>query len=88
MRILENFKSKQFWVEVLKLFLVFFIVFTIMFVLIDQFRNIISGNFSQVYENLWSEGKWKSDIGIKAAISFVYAIYMVSRRKRAFPRQN
>lgn len=88
MAILDNFKDKQFWVEVFKLFIVFFIIFMIMFVLFDQFRNVISGNFSAVYENLWSEGKWKSDIGFKAAISFVYAMYMVSRRKRAFPNRD
>lgn len=78
----DNFKSRDFWIDVLKLSVVFFIIFVILSLLISNFSNIFSGNWSAVYEQEWSNGKWKRDLSVKAAITIVYAIYMTSRRRR------
>ncbi len=79
---LDNFKSKDFWIEVLKLSIVFFIIFVALSLLISNFSNIMSGNWDAVYEQEWSNGKWKKDLSIKAAITVVYAVYMTSRKRR------
>lgn len=82
MRFLDNLKSKEFWKRVLLLGGVFFIMVVTISLLFNQFSNIISGDFAAVFENEWGNGKWKSDLLLKAAISLVYAVYMVSRRKK------
>lgn len=88
MGVFDNFKSKTFWIEVLKLSVIFFIVFVALSLLISNFSNILSGNWSAVYEQEWANGKWKRDLSIKAAITIVYAIYMTSRRQKAEKRTN
>lgn len=81
MKVLENFKNPDFWVKVLQLALVFFVIFVGISLIISHFRQIISGDFAAIYEDEWSDGKWVNYFLIKAAISFVYAVYMTSRRK-------
>lgn len=79
---LDNFKSKDFWIKVLKLASVFFLLFVSISLLIAHFSEITSGNFGAIYEEEWADGKWKNYFLIKAVISIVYAIYMTSRRKK------
>ncbi|MGB7784486.1 MAG: hypothetical protein WBL27_00145 [Salinimicrobium sp.] len=81
MRILENFKSPDFWVKVFQLALVFFVIFVGMTLIISHFQAIFSGDFAKIYEDEWADGKWVNYFLIKIVISVVYAIYMTSRRK-------
>ncbi|MFD0976472.1 hypothetical protein [Salinimicrobium gaetbulicola] len=81
MRIFDNFKNPDFWVKVLQLALVFFVIFVGISLLISHFSQIISGDFSVIYDDEFANGKWVNYFLIKAAISLVYAIYMTSRRK-------
>ena len=80
MGILENIKSKQYWIEVVKLGVIFFVLLMGFSLLIAHFSNVISGNFAAIYKEEWADGKWVGDVALKGIISFVYAIYMVSRR--------
>lgn len=82
MSFVDNLKRTGFWKRVLFLGGIFFIMVVIISLLFNQFSNIISGDFAAVYENEWANGKWKSDLAFKAAISLVYAVYMVSRRQK------
>lgn len=81
MRIFDNFKNPDFWVKVVQLALVFFVVFVGISLIISHFREIVSGEFSVIYEDEFSNGKWVNYFLIKAVISIVYAIYMTTRRK-------
>lgn len=81
MRILENFKSPEFWVKVFQLALVFFVIFVGISLIISHFDAIITGDFAQIYKDEWANGKWVNYFLIKIAISLVYAVYMTSRRK-------
>lgn len=85
MGLVDNFKEKQFWVEVLKIGVIFFVLFVGISLVISNFSDILSGNFAAIYEKEWADGKWQGDLGVKLAISLVYAVYMVSRR-RTFKR--
>ena len=87
MGVLDNFKNKNFWIAVLKLGVVFFIIFVLLSAFISNFSAVVAGDFSAVYEQEWGDGKWKADLGIKAAITFIYAVYMTSRRQN-FEKQN
>lgn len=81
MRILEDFKNPDYWVKVLQLGTVFFVIFVGLSLIIAHFRKIVAGDFAAIYEDEFANGQWVEYFLIKAAISFVYAIYMTSRRK-------
>lgn len=82
MGLMDNFKNKQFWIEVLKLAVIFFVLFMGFSTLIAHFSDVFSGNFASIYEEEWADGKWVNDVLVKALISIVYAIYMVNRRMK------
>lgn len=88
MGMFDNFSNKYFWIEVLKLAVVFFVIFVLLSVTIASFSDVVSGNWRAVYEDHWSDGKWKRDLGIKAAITIVYAVYMTSRRGNYKKQEN
>ena len=81
MRILQDFKNPDYWKNVLKLTLVFFVIFVGISLIISHFNEIISEEFAVIYQEEWANGKWVNYFLIKAAISLVYAIYMTSRRR-------
>lgn len=81
MRILEDFKNSDYWVKVLQLGCIFFVIFVGLSLVISHFRQITSGNFAAIYVDEFANGQWVEYFLIKAAISFVYAIYMTSRRR-------
>lgn len=85
MGFLDNLKNKQFWIEVLKLGVIFFVLFMGFSLLFAQFSNVFSGNFAQIYQEEWADGKWLSDVALKGSISLVYAMYMVSKRMSSKP---
>lgn len=80
MGIMDNFKNKQYWIEVMKLGVIFFVLFMGFSTLIAHFSKVFSGDFAAIYREEWADGKWVADVALKGVISFVYAIYMVSRR--------
>lgn len=81
MRILEDFKNPNYWVKVFQLAFVFFVIFVGLSLIISHFSEITSGNFAVIYQEEWANGKWVNYFLVKAAISFVYAVYMTSRRR-------
>ena len=58
MGMLDNFKNKQYWIEVLKLGVIFLVLFMGFSLLFAQFSNVFSGNFAQIYQEEWADGKW------------------------------
>ena len=88
MDILENFKKPDFWVRVLQMALIFFIIFIGISLILSHFDEIISGEFSVIYQEEWANGKWVNYFLIKFVISLVYAIYMTSRMLNRRKRMN
>lgn len=87
MALLDDLKSKTYWMEVVKMGMIFFVLFTFFSLLILHFSKVLSGEFSAIYEQEWAHGKWQRDLLVKAVISLVYAMYMVSRRGRFGPKK-
>lgn len=81
MTFVNNLKDSSFWMDVLKLAGIFFLLFVGISILISHFSEVISGNFEVIYQEEWAHGQWVNYFLIKAAISFVYAVYMTSRRR-------
>lgn len=88
MRILEDFRNPNYWVSVLQLTFVFFIIFIGISLVISHFDAIISGDFALIYKDEWANGQWVNYFLVKFAISFVYSIYMTSRRRNFAPKQS
>lgn len=80
MKLLEKFKHKTFWVEAAKLAAVFFVLFVLISMIFANASAFFSGDFKTVIDAQWGEGRWRSDIPLKLAITVVYSIYMTSRR--------
>lgn len=80
MKLLEKFKYTSFWVAALKLGAIFFVLFVLISMIFANAGAFFSGNFSEVIHVQWGEGRWRSDIPLKLAITIIYAVYMTSRR--------
>lgn len=76
----DKLRNKQYWIEVFKLGIIFFVLFMGFSLLFAQFSNVFSGNFAQIYEEEWANGKWIKDVALKGTISLVYSMYMVNKR--------
>ena len=76
MTLLEKLKSPIFWSNVLKIAIPFFILVTIISLLMNSWRDIFAGDFAKVNEVNFTEGKWQRFWGFKFVLSFVYALYV------------
>ena len=88
MEIFDNFKKPEFWVRVLQMALIFFVIFIGISLVLSHFNEIISGEFSTIFQEEWANGKWVNYFLIKFVVSFVYAIYMTSRMLNRRKRMN
>ncbi|HET8753108.1 MAG TPA: hypothetical protein VFM59_02025 [Salinimicrobium sp.] len=82
MAFLDDIKTADYWREVLKLSVIFFVLFVGFSLLISHFSQVFSGEFAAIYQEEWANGKWIGDLGFKLLISIIYSMYMVSRRSR------
>ncbi len=73
-------QTKIFWVNFLKVALPFFVLVTIISLLINSSSAIFSGDFAKVNETNFSEGKWKSFWGLKIFISVFYGMYVTLKK--------
>lgn len=82
MTVLEKMKSPGFWSNVLKIGLPFFILLTVISLFMNSWRDIFAGDFAKVNEVNFADGKWQRFWGIKIAISFFYALYIVIKKTK------
>ena len=82
MTIIEKMKSPGFWGNVIKIAIPFFILVTIISLLMNSWRDIFAGDFDKVNELNFANGKWKPFWGFKFVLSFVYALYISIRKTK------
>lgn len=82
MAFLDDVKTADYWREVLKLSVIFFVLFVGFSLLFSHFSEIFSGEFASIYKEEFSDGRWVGGILFKAILSIGYSMYMVSRRSR------
>lgn len=82
MTLIEKLKSPSFWSNVLKIAIPFFILVTIISLLMNSWRDIFAGDFDKVNEFNFADGKWQRFWGFKLVLSFVYAIYISLRKTK------
>lgn len=73
-------QTKIFWINFLKVALPFFVLVTIISLLINSSSAIFSGDFAKVNATNFSEGKWKNFWGLKIFISVFYGMYVTLKK--------
>ena len=80
MSVLEKIKQPLFWTNFAKVAIPFFVIVTIVSLLLASFSDIFSGDFTQVAETNFLNGKWKNFFGFKVVFSAVYGFYMTNKK--------
>lgn len=78
----EKIKHPQFWPNFLKVAIPFFIVVTLISLILNSWRDIFAGDFAAVAETNFNDGKWKNFWGIKLFISFFYGLYITNKNMK------
>lgn len=82
MTFLEKIKLKQFWINVLKVFIPFFILVVIVALIMASSRDIFSGNWEAVNQTNFANGKWQAFFGYKVVLCLLYGIWMTNRNMK------
>ncbi|PQJ72150.1 MULTISPECIES: hypothetical protein [Polaribacter] len=80
MSVLEKIKQPLFWTNFAKVAIPFFVIVTIVSLLLASFSDIFSGDFTKVAETNFLNGKWKNFFGFKVVFSAVYGFYMTNKK--------
>lgn len=75
-------KQKFFWQNTLKTAVAFFIFVTIISLLMNSWRDIFVGDFAQVTEANFNNGKWIEFWSYKVVLSVLYGIYMTNKKMK------
>ncbi|MCG1036164.1 hypothetical protein KI686_07125 [Polaribacter sp. DS7-9] len=75
-------KTKLFWVNFAKIAIPFFVIVTVVSLLISSSSAIFSGDFDTVAKDNFTDDKWKVFFGYKIFFSFIYAFYITSMKMK------
>ena len=78
--IFARMKTKLFWVNFAKVAIPFFIIVTIVSLLMNSSSEIFSGDFETVNQNNFADGKWRKFFGFKVIFTFVYGFYITNKK--------
>ncbi|MGJ8743782.1 hypothetical protein [Polaribacter sp.] len=82
MTFLEKIKEPLFWSSFMKVTIPFFVMVVLISLVMNSASDIFSGNFSNVSEINFGQGKWVSFFGIKIVISVVYGCYITNKNMK------
>jgi hypothetical protein len=82
MPFLENIKNPQFLSNFLRVAIPFFLVVTLLPLLINSSSEIFSGDFKTVHATNFSDGKWKNFFGFKIVFSALYGLYITNKKMK------
>ncbi|MEO9570812.1 MAG: hypothetical protein ABJH82_14105 [Polaribacter sp.] len=80
MAFLEKIKQPEFWSNFLKVAIPFFVIVTVISLLINSSSEIFSGDFVTLNKNNFSDGKWKNFFGFKIIFSVFYGLYITNKK--------
>ena len=75
----DQMKSKEFWSKFIKVAIPFFILITIVSLLMNSSKDLFSGNFEAVNQQNFANGQWKSFFSFKIVFSFLYGLWVTSK---------
>ena len=82
MALSENIKKSLFWINAIKIGIVFVFFLSIVFLLLNSFSDIFSGNWQAVLEQNFSNQLWKRFFSTKVIAGFVYGVYVSNKNMK------
>jgi fucose 4-O-acetylase-like acetyltransferase len=82
MNFTDKIKQPLFWKNFAKIAVPFFIVVTIISLLIESSSAIFSGDFEIVIQENFANGKWKTFFGFKVVFTAIYAMYITNKNMK------
>ena len=82
MALSENIKKSFFWLNVIKIGIVFVFFLSIVSLLLNSFSDIFSGNWQSVLEQNFSNQLWKRFFSTKVIAGFVYGVYVSNKNTK------
>jgi hypothetical protein len=82
MTFLEKIKQPLFWSNFAKIAIPFFVIVTIVSLLMKSSSEIFSGDFNTVNQNNFADGKWKNFFAFKVIFSAVYGLYITNKKMK------
>ena len=76
----DNMKTKEFWNNFLKVAIPFFIIVTIVSLIINSSKDVFSGNFEAVHQQNFANGQWKQFFSYKIVLSIFYGLWVTSKK--------
>lgn len=82
MALSENIKKSLFWINAIKIGIVFVFFLSIVSLLLNSFSDIFSGNWQAVLEQNFSNQLWKRFFSSKVIAGFVYGVYVSNKNMK------
>mgnify|MGYP000624740716 FL=1 len=82
MALSENIKKSFFWLNAIKIGIVFVFFLSIVSLLLNSFSDIFSGNWQTVLEQNFSNQLWKRFFSTKVIAGFVYGVYVSNKNMK------
>jgi type II secretory pathway component PulC len=82
MALSENIKKSLFWLNAIKIGIVFVFFLSIVSLLLNSFSDIFSGNWQAVLEQNFSNQLWKRFFSTKVIAGFVYGVYVSNKNMK------
>ncbi|MDA8762187.1 hypothetical protein N9M81_02650 [Flavobacteriaceae bacterium] len=82
MALSENIKKSLFWINAIKIGIVFVFFLSIVSLLLNSFSDIFSGNWQAVLEQNFSNQLWKRFFSTKVIAGFVYGVYVSNKNMK------
>lgn len=82
MALSENIKKSLFWLNAIKIGIVFVFFLSIVSLLLNSFSDIFSGNWQAVLEQNFSNQLWKRFFSSKVIAGFVYGVYVSNKNMK------
>lgn len=82
MALSENIKKSLYWINAIKIGIVFVFFLSIVSLLLNSFSDIFSGNWQAVLEQNFSNQLWKRFFSTKVIAGFVYGVYVSNKNMK------
>jgi len=82
MALSENIKKSLFWLNAIKIGIVFVFFLSIVSLFLNSFSDIFSGNWQAVLEQNFSNQLWKRFFSSKVIAGFVYGVYVSNKNMK------
>jgi len=78
----QKIKQQEFWSNVLKVAIPFFLIVTLFSLFFNSWKAIFAGDWAVVSEINFATGKWKIFWGTKVVICFIYGMYVTNKNMK------